>query len=98
MRGGFLKIMTVLHMLDFNFDEIIDAVTEIRPVRGRAQILDLKTDYTVMIDFASVRERSRMLPDNRQCENSPQRRKNCKKSLEFLRRQGYSICVVSTPL
>lgn len=47
-----MSAMTVLHMLGFGFDEIIDAVTEIRPVRGRAQVLDLDTDFTVMIDFA----------------------------------------------
>lgn len=47
-----MSAMAVLHMLGFGFDEIIDAVTEIKPVRGRAQILNLKTEYTIMIDFA----------------------------------------------
>lgn len=47
-----LSAFSVLHLLGFSFEEIIDASAEIKSVPGRAQILDIDEDFTIMIDYA----------------------------------------------
>lgn len=49
---NYLSAVGTLYLLGFTFDEIVAASEYVRAVRGRAQILDIDEDFTIMIDFA----------------------------------------------
>ena len=47
-----MSAMAALRLLGFDFEDILAALHSIEPVSGRAQILKLDQNFTVMIDYA----------------------------------------------
>ncbi len=49
---NFMSAVSAMHLLGFSYDEITAAIPEIKPVRGRAQIIPTDEDFTIMLDYA----------------------------------------------
>lgn len=47
-----LAAVSAALMLGFSFDKIQEALIEAKGVKGRAEVVDIGTDYTVLIDYA----------------------------------------------
>lgn len=47
-----MSAMAVLRLLEFDFDDILAALHSIESVPGRAQVLSLDQNFTVMLDYA----------------------------------------------
>ena len=49
---NFMSAISALHLLGFSYDEIMASAEDVKPIRGRAQIIPLEEDFTVMLDYA----------------------------------------------